>query len=188
MNIVKRMKKTISVSTAVFAVLLFLNACANTNKDYWQVPQEMPDDFDFSFSFGWGGLNVVDTYKGKLTKDLVMAGRETIDFTVSEEKMCEIYAVFLEYEIYDLPKDINKALVNDDEVMVWVSPECTYILTYTVRGKKKTITCDTVEALRSTKGMPDEVAHFIEFGDMLRDWVWNIQEYKDMPKPTGGYV
>ncbi|MCL2159776.1 MAG: hypothetical protein FWH48_10245 [Oscillospiraceae bacterium] len=148
------------------------SACSDNN-------EELFDGFDFSLGFGYGGgKNCIDTYNGTFTKDLI-PGTKTIELIVPEDKMREIYELFLDYKIYDLPQNIR----GENRVM----PDFTYIFTYTYKKSTKTIVCENVDSIRYF-GEKGEQKNFISFADMIRDYVFNTEEYENMPPANGGYL
>ena len=167
------MKKIIFIAGMILIILLFLTACSGNDK----IGEKNFYNFKFTLNFGAaGGINCIDTYNSKFTKDLIQNGTETIDFIIPEDKMREIYEAFLEYNIAELPDDVSR---ND----TYISPKYTYIFTYTWGNETRTIMCDAVYTYKA----PDAHIRFVNFADMIREYICGTEEYKNMPPAEGGY-
>ena len=139
------------------------------------------DKFNFKLNFGLGGgIGCIDTYNNTFTKDMIPNGTEIIDFNIPDDKMKEFYEAFLEYEIYDLPEDIS--------IEPSVSPAYTYILTYTYNKQTKTIIYNNVYfGVGMNTGSSEKHDQFVKFANKIRDYVYNTEEYLNMPPAEGGY-
>ena len=172
---IKKLFGVTSVLITAVLILLYIPACSGNNAN----AEELFRSFNFSLNFGYGGgVNCVDTYNGTFTKDLI-PGTETIPFVIPEDKMREFYETFLQYNIQDLPDDIS----GEDRV----TPAFTYVLAYTYGKNKKTVICQNVDSIRYS-GAENTQKNFVAFADMIRDYIFNTDEYKNMPLPNGGYV
>ncbi|MBD3919361.1 hypothetical protein H8B09_11400 [Paenibacillus sp. PR3] len=77
-------------------------------KQQFTMPDTMPDDFDFMVSYGYGDVakNVIDTYSGTVTKDLIMKGTATADLTFTSEERSKIYKMMKDIDIMG-PKELS---------------------------------------------------------------------------------
>lgn len=89
------MKKLFSV----VALMFILSACHVFNFSSASMPENMPDDFDFSITFGYDKKNEINTYDGTVTKDLIMDGTATADITFTIEEKQKIYNMMREINI-----------------------------------------------------------------------------------------
>src|SRR5699024_5424399 len=55
------------------------------------MPDEMPGDFGFSISFGYGKRNEINTFNGRVTKDLIEDETITVDMALTDAEMLEVY-------------------------------------------------------------------------------------------------
>ena len=104
------------------------------------MPEEMPSDFNFSIQFGIQKKNEINTFEGKLTKDLIADGVATGDLILTEDEMEEIYERMREIKIAE-PKDFTPEPVNgevctqepheEDEWIIVVNRET---LTHSISG------------------------------------------------------
>jgi len=152
-------------------------------------PAEMPDDFNFAIDFGIMGKNNIDTYSSTLTKDIIIAGRETIPFTIPADKMQEIYEAFAEYQIPGLPADINAfALSSMGDRTTCRTPASTYTLTYTCNGATRTIVCDDGGPWDADAGPPDARDRLVALVESVAEYIYGTEEYQKMPPAEGGYI
>ena len=159
----------------------------DTGQEY--TAAEMPDDFNFTIDFGTYGKNNIDTYHNTFTKDLVIAGTETIDFVIPAEKMREIYEVFEEYKISGLPDDINAEVKHDtgQNYTAW-TPSARYSLTYTCDGKTRTIVCEDGGPWYADSGPPDSRNRLVAFVSFVSEYIYSTKDYQKMSPGEGGYL
>ena len=153
------------------------------------VVADMPGDFNFKIDFGTFGKNNIDTYNNTFKKDLIYSGTETIDFEIPAEKMLEIYEAFLEYEISDLPEDINAdAESSFGDTVVQTTPYNAYSLTYTCNEETRTIVCNDGGPWDAELGAPDSRNRLVAFVAFVVEWIYSTNDYKEMPPAEGGYL
>ena len=164
-------KKIIFIICIIF-VLLFLSACSDSGVNL----EKNFDNFNFTLNFGCDdGINCIDTYNGKFTKDLIL-GTETIDFIIPEDKMREIYDAFIKYNIAELPNDVSGVDA--------MRPKYVYILKYTWGNETRTIICDPV----NTQKAPETHIRLVKFADMITEYIYGTEEYQNMSPANGGYL
>jgi len=198
------MRKTIIVSMLIFAVVL--SGCSNQASsdlaaseqvaDGQQATsdiaeQQVPSDFNFSLSFGIGVGNNIDTYGDTFTKDLIVAGSETIPFVIPPEKMQEIYNMFVAYGISELPDDINAYAAEsfkDGSPLSLVTPAVAYELTYTLNQETRTIVCNDEGPWDGHTGPPDAQRQLVKFVKFVSEYIYSTSEYRQMTPASGGYI
>jgi hypothetical protein len=162
------------ISTTYF--LVSQNKLANNNKIY-----SNSDSFNFSLNFNTYGKDQINTYNGTFTKDLVLDGTKTINFTLPDEIKQEIYKLMVNADIMSFPDSLK---VNG----MFVTPSCDYKLKVTIGGKTKTIEWkEGFYPSIMTEGLPKENAEFLNIVKYISDYIYDTKEYKRMPKPNGGY-
>ena len=143
------------------------------------MPQEMPSDFDFSLQFGIQKKNEINTFEGKLTKDLIADGTVTDDLILTEEEMKDIYERMLEIKIVETkdftPEHINgevctQELHEEDEWTIRINGET---LTHSISGSF----CEPTDDAKQFFDLRDEVFNKIKRKDA----------YKSLPESRGGY-
>ena len=140
-----------------------------------KMPEIMPNDFNFSVSFGIGKKNEINTFNGTVTKDLITDGTKTISLMFSKEEMQAIYEKMKEIKIHE-PKEFipkkgcHKEPFEEDE---W---------TIQIRGKTITLSisweyCDQTE----------DATKFLNLRNYIFNLVKSKDAYKSLPNPSGGY-
>ena len=151
-------------------------------------PSEMPNDFSFSIDFGTYGKCNIDTYNNTLTKDLVSAGSETIDFIIPEEVMKEIYEAFIEYRIFELPDDINATVDKIDGASYKMqTPSEKYSILYTCNNEVRTVVCEDGGPWLAETGPPESRNRLVAFVGFVTEYIYNTTDYQNMPPIEGGY-
>ncbi|MEG0385005.1 MAG: hypothetical protein RR642_09660 [Solibacillus sp.] len=150
-----------------------------TNSKTQNLPQNMPNDFDFSIQFGVHKKNEINTFKGTVTKDLIADGTATTQLILTDEEMQNIYKKLQKINIAEtkefIPKPINGTVCRrepheEDEWIIIFNGET---ITHLISGEY----CDPT----------NDAKRLIQ----LRNYVFNIikskGEYKLLPKSNGAY-
>ena len=136
-------------------------------------------DFNFRLSYGVDAKNCVDTYGGKIVKDLIMDGTATADFTIPPDAMQSIQSEFLRDNIDALPAAI-------DIGSAYCMPPNSIELTYTCGGCTGTIRCESGFWNEADAISPDNKA-LLRFAKFVRDYIEQTDAYKGLPPISGGY-
>lgn len=169
-------------------LILFLSACNQPEPNEVKpakidsaasMPEDMPDDFDFSLQFGVGENNEINTFEGTVTKDLIADGTATTEITLTEEEMKAIYERMKEINVVETkeftPELVNGTMCNiepheDDEWKIIINGET---ITHSVSGSYCDPTDDTEQLVK------------------LRNYVFGIirgkEAYQELPNTKGGY-
>ena len=145
----------------------------------------MPEDFDFVLSYGVGGKNVLDTYKNKFKKDLVMDGTATINYTLPDEAKREIYASFLKHGVHEMPELLTNE-TRDGKYMMEPSPSYKMFFTYTAGGVTHSVSWPKGRG-DTLRELPNQNNNFISFVRGVARYMEKTEEYAAMPKAEGGY-
>jgi len=141
------------------------------------MPLEMPSDFNFMVSFGYGGVskNVIDSYKGTVTKDLISNGSATTNIVFTRVELREIYDKMRAIDIMkpkEMPKEggCNQIPSGEDRWEI------------TINGNTKTFSwtdryCELTEDANQLLELRNFIQHMIESKDA----------YKALPEAVGGY-
>ncbi|MDN3451699.1 hypothetical protein QMA09_15985 [Planococcus sp. APC 3906] len=148
----------------------------HSNKD--GMPEEMPNDFNFSLQYGIQKKNEINTFEGKLTKDLIADGVATADLILTEDEMEEIYERMREIKITET-KDFTPGPINgeictqepheEDEWHIVINGET---LTHSISGSF----CEPT----------DDAKQFIELRNEVVNEIKSKVAYKSLPEPRGG--
>jgi hypothetical protein len=162
---------------AVAGALLLVTGCGSKNATGDTMPAAMPNDFNFTVSYGYGEntKNVIDTYEDTVIKDLIMNGAATANIALSEDEMREIYAKMRAVDIMaekKLPKEKGcfQTPSNEESWKVTVNGETT-TFTWTDEYCDMTEDADRLLALRK----------------FIQGIVEGKEAYKALPAAEGAY-
>ncbi|WP_336771914.1 hypothetical protein [Paenibacillus sp. MMO-58] len=142
-----------------------------------QMPEDMPEDFRFSVSFGYGEdyKNEINTYNGTVTKDLVTKGTASAALAFSTDELQSIYGKMKDIAILEEKQFPQKGNCSQ-------TPSSTDSWKITGNGEMKTLSW-TNEYCDMTKDAKDLLD--------LRSYIQKILEgkyaYKALPAAEGGY-
>lgn len=162
--------------TIVFSIL-FLSGCTEGNNQKHGMPAEMPEDFNFSVSFGYGEVNKneINTYTHKVTKDLITKGTAAADLTFSKDELQSIYDKMREINMME-SKDFSGKEGCDK------TPSNTDSWKVTVNGETKSFSWTDEHCTVS-----DEAEQLLELRTYLQHLVEGKDAYKALPATEGGY-
>lgn len=140
------------------------------------MPDEMPNDFEFSVQFGVGSKNEINTFNNTVTKDLVVDGTITKKIPLTKEEIKSVYEKMKQINVLE-PKKLEqkkkrcmqtpysedkwKIKLNGETITFYLSEEyCNYT---------------------------NDAKQLIELRNYIFDIVLNKDEYKKLPEPSGGY-
>lgn len=138
------------------------------------------DDFNFRLNFNTLGKEQIDTYRGTLTKDLVMDGTKTVKFKIPNDVKKEIYKLMIDINILSFPDTLKV-----DGMAV--TPSCDYKLTATINGRVKTIVWKEGFYPSMIDNLPKDNVNFLKLVKYISDYIYGTEEYKNMPQAKGGY-
>lgn len=138
------------------------------------------DDFNFRLNFSTYGKSQIDTYKGTLTKDLILDGSKTIEFKIPDNVKKDIYKLMMDINILSYPDTLKV-----DGMAI--TPSCDYELTVTINGKTKTIIWKEGFPPFMTDNLSKENQNFLKLVKHIDDYICSTEEYKKMPKERGAY-
>jgi hypothetical protein len=129
----------------------------------------MTSDFNFVFTYGFG--NILNTFEGTYTKDMVMDKDITIPLVLTNEELIQIYNKIVELDIFNVTKPLFS--------VGSVTPCWNYRLKAIVNREEK-----NGEWSNCTGEFPSEI---ITLGSLIRNIIESRSEYKKLPEPRGGY-
>ncbi|WP_435171403.1 hypothetical protein [Paenibacillus glycanilyticus] len=154
----------------------FIAGCSKETKKL-QMPEDMPEDFRFSVSFGYGEdhKNEINTYNHTVTKDLVTKGTATTALSFSNDELQSIYGKMKEIAVLDEKQFPRKGNCSQ-------TPSSTDSWKITVNGETKTLSW-TNEYCDMTKDAKD----LLELRSYIQKIVEGKDAYKALPAAEGGY-
>ena len=170
------MKKGI-ILAGVLALVVSFAGMAGCNEQKPEV-----SGFNLEFKYGITARNILDTFKGTYTKDMVADPSVTIDLSLSEEEKDIIYQKMVEIDFFSYPDEFSVD-VSPGELIGIVTPYASYYFKVEYDSQTKELLWE------------DEITNPDEKADMLRELVLLIrniieskEEYKALPEPTSGYL
>ena len=155
----------------MFISLLLVVGCDNTQV----MTEEMPEDFNFSLTYGTYGKQKIDTFRNIVVKDLIADGTIKANIALTKEEKQAIYNEMKKINIMgDLKLDEAK------ECHLEPPSETKWIIH--MNGKTKRFSyknfCDYQQNILGLI----ELEHFID------ELVSKKKEYLDLPERNGGYL
>lgn len=178
----KRKRKYIIFFVSSLVILLTIYFTMNNSKsnNYAPVNEVNLNDFNFRLNFNTYGKEQIDTYKKTYTKDLIIDGTKTIDFTIADSTKKEIYNLMVEVDILSIPDILTVEGIE-------ITPSCDYSLKVTINGKTKNIVWNEGFYTSTINNIPKDNVNFLKIVKYISDYIHNTNEYKSMPKSNGGY-
>lgn len=142
-----------------------------------EMPLEMPSDFNFMVSFGYGEVtkNVIDTYTGTVTKDLITQGSATANIIFTTDEMREIYDKMKTIDIMG-PQKLSK------EKGCFKTPSNEDRWKVTVDGETKTFSWTDQNC-----EMTEDANQLLELRIYIHYMAQESGAYKSLPEAEGGY-
>lgn len=180
---------------AAMMIVIVLSGCSNKipNPDYLREVKEfeMPDfsklekkpsgEFNFILGFGVYCRNILNTFEGTFTKDLV-EGFSTIRFQLSEEEIVLIEEKFKDMDILSYPAEFKPDPANPNGTITIVMPCSTYFLRIELDGEIREIFWKDENQTKDQESVAlRELIYEIE------EMIYDREEYKKMPSIKGGY-
>lgn len=169
----KRLLLGISVS------LLAISGCSHDSflSQKIQMPEEKPNDFNFSVSYGYGDLNKneINTYENSVTKDLIMHGKAMAEVSFSPDEM---------QKIYDKMKEINIMQIDKIKQQLGCSkvPSTTDSWKITINGETKTFSWTDEDCKVNSVEQ-----QLLDLRTYIQQIVSTKDTYKALPEAVGGY-
>jgi protein involved in sex pheromone biosynthesis len=168
------MKKTLLVLlTSIFLVLAGCGGAGDNTQE---------EGFNFIFKYGVTGANVLDTFQGKFTKDMISEAPITIEFNLTSEEMDSIYQKMLEIDFFSYPDEFE-VTVPEGELARMVLPYSSYYFKVEHAGGIKELTWE--DKITNTDAQADKLKELIH---LIRDIIELKPEYLVLPEPSGGYL
>ncbi len=136
--------------------------------------------FNFILAFGVGAKNVLNTFEGTFTKDLVQMGTKTAELKLTANDMDEILSQMKKIDIFSYP-DIYDHKAEYGPITI-VTPCNSYYLFVNLDGKQKKISWKD-ENMASTE-KANALRNLLK---KIESMLFEKKEYKDMPEAVGGY-
>lgn len=140
-----------------------------------EVSVDIPDDFSFSLAWDCFGNTTYDSTTGKLVKQKIATdvNKYTTTFFMTPEQKEEVYRLVSEMDPMTYPDEYNP-------IIGYSIPSRTIILTVTLNGETKTITCQRISQMDYPDGEMGE--KFMNVHDKIVEIVTGSAEWKALPE------
>lgn len=164
------MKKT-AITVALIIIILLISAGCST------IPKGKTEEFAFEFRYGVGARNILNTFQGKYTKDMIVDEAITIDFKLNKKQLKEVHDKMLEIGFFNYPEQFNPK--NNSEV----TPHQSYYFKVRTGNRIKEVYWEDKHLSSDAKAKKlRELIH------LIRGIIENSFEYSTIPEPRGGYL
>jgi len=172
------MKKALALIVLVIIASLALGSmgCRDTNTN---ISKEF--DFNFIFKYGITGRNILDTYHGTFTKDMITAPGITIELTVTIEEMDNIYQKMVEIDFFNYPDEFKVAVTG--EIISTVTPYSSYYFEVEYGPDVKILAWE--DEITNPDSQADKLRELI---NLIKNIIESKAEYQALPEPSGGYL
>ena len=142
-------------------------------------PKYPETNFAFRFEFGSCDNDVLDTFTGTFTKDMIVEPAITIPFELSEEQMTAIYQKMGQIDFFDYP-----AVFTIPKPEGMQSPAMQYYIEVRNGNLTKTVRWDGEFFSKSDR----EANNLENLFYMIMKMIWEHPDYRQLPKPKAGCV
>ena len=139
-------------------------------------------EFNFIFKYGVTGRNILDTYQGTFTKDMVTAPGITTDLTLTVEEMDSIYLKMVEIDFFHYPEEF-KVIVPEGELTGTVTPYSSYYFEVEYGPDIKILAWE--DEITNPDAKADRLRELI---NLIIGIIESKAEYQALPEPSGGYL
>ena len=144
--------------------------------------QPVESDFNFIFKYSVQAGNVLNTFKGTYTRDMVRGFDVTTRLTLTKDEMDQIQAKMTEIDFFNYP-DVFKVVPSANGTVGIVTPYDSYYFKVQVGNQTKEL-----EWADEITYPPDAQADKLrELINLITSIIRSKPEYKALPQPRGGY-
>ena len=169
----------------IFLSTILLVACSKEDNN--TLPITMPNDFAISYSYGIdkSQLNIIDTYKGTIQKNLVLDGIADIDYLISENDLEKLYSSIRECKIHEITLNMTSKNLATNNSFMATFPCVYYYINFIINGIEYNVVGDnSVFGYINTN---KQAENFYTFVTYITGYLASTQEYKSLPEMNGGY-
>lgn len=158
----------------ILLMLMCINlvGCANFTSEESIPP--MPDDFNFKLKYGVNGMQEIDTFKGRVVKDLIEDGTIETSISLQKEEMETIYKQMMALDIMEIELPNETSCTEEPEMVSKWNIE--------MNGETHSF-----QFTRSCEPSQIEV-DLLEIEQTIHKMIKEKPEYKELPEATGGYA
>lgn len=162
-------------------ILIGLFACISCEPTS-QLSEPEPN-FAFTFEYGSCNRDILDTFNGTYTKDMIIDPAVTITYRLTNTQAIEIFQKMVEIDLWDYPDVFSIATPKHGTVGI-ITPVMSYRIT--VRNGDITKTLFWLDEITEPTTM--EAERLRSLFSMIIEMIQNSPEYKHLPEPKMGCV
>lgn len=136
--------------------------------------------FNFIFKYGFEARNILNTFEGTYTKDMVMDPPITTKLSLTKEELNTINNKMVEIDFFSYP-DVFTVPVKDDYVFM-ITPYENYYFKVQHGSKIKELYWE--DSIKNQNSDADRLRELIK---CIQEIAESKSEYKKLPPPRGGY-
>jgi hypothetical protein len=167
-------------TTLCFLSLTLLNGCGSTSNTI-----QKDRDFNFILKYGVDARNILNTFEGTYTKDMVVDSSITITFSLSKDELDSIKSEMEEIKIFEYPEKFEPNENDDSSSNIGSTylPFKTFYFKIRMGEKEKEITWIDYNHSKARKAIKLRILIY-----RIKDLIESKEEYKKLPPPNGGYL
>ena len=176
----------------VLALLIMLTGVAGCNNEtpaevespaeVTPTPPPIKPSFNFIFRYGIMGKNILDTFQGTYSKDMIIDPNIVIKLSLSPEEMDRIFEKMVEIDFFDYPERFRVS-VPPGETLGMQTPHSSYYFKVEYdAGTKELWWNDDIT------NEDEKAAKLRELIRLIKDIIESREEYQKLPRPRGGYL
>jgi len=140
-------------------------------------------DFNLIFKYGVGAKNVLNTFTGTYTRDMVRGPPVIVKFCLSEEDLNRIYQKMVEIDFFAYPTSFSAR--SPGNVIGEMTPFSTYY--FKVQYGDSEVK-ELYWAAKFTYSGNKEAENLKELIDLIIEIIRSKPEYQRLPEPRAGYL
>ena len=139
-------------------------------------------NFNLIFKYGVGAKNILDTFQGTYTKDMVIDPSITVELALSEAEKDIIYQRMIEIDFFNYPDKFSVSVTPGESFGI-LTPYPSYYFKVEYNSQVKELWWD--DEITNPDEKADRLRELIK---LIRDIVESKEEYKKLPEPRSGYL
>lgn len=174
------MKRYLIFISVVLAVLLLSAGCSLINPAK-ESKTGQGEKLKILFAYGVERRNVLNTFEGTYTKDMIMDPPLTINMTLSGEELDAIYAKMLDIDFFNYPGEFR--VPPRDGVSEIITPYSSYYFKVQYDSEVKELSWEDNNTIEN-----EDAQKLRELISLIREIAETREEYIKLPPPRGGYL
>ena len=177
--------KRLWISFCLGVLTLSILSCGAPGQGLTEDTTVSGSDFNLVFEYGAGGAptkNVLDTFQGTFTKDMIVDPPVTVKLKLSDQDLSRIRDKMDKIDFWDYP-DVLEYEPRADGLTVMVTPYTSYYFKATMGKVVKEVTWENEYLDESPRAVALK-----ELAQLIQQIIESTPEYEALPEPRGGYM